>query len=82
MNIFFEKPEEQKITSQRELVEHLLNNSGDVDEMSVILNGQSYVLADSCYFGYAESIGYHYVLFSQEEADPDLAGDGEVLHVL
>ena len=54
----------------------------DVDEMSVILNGQSYVLADSCYFGYAESIGYHYVLFSQEEADPDLAGDGEVLHVL
>ncbi len=34
MNIFFEKPEEQKITSQRELVEHLLNNSGDVDEMS------------------------------------------------
>ena len=34
MNIFFEKPEEQKITSQRELVEHLLNNFGDVDEMS------------------------------------------------
>lgn len=34
MNIFFEKPEEQKITSQGELVEHLLNNSGDVDEMS------------------------------------------------
>ena len=35
MNIFFKKlEEEKKITSQRELVEHLLNSSGDVDEMS------------------------------------------------
>ena len=34
MNVLFPKEEEKKITTQRELVEHLLAGSGDVDEMS------------------------------------------------
>ena len=34
MNVLFQKEEEKKITTQRELVEHLLAGSGDVDEMS------------------------------------------------
>ena len=34
MNVLFQKEEEKKITTQRELVEHLFAGSGDVDEMS------------------------------------------------
>ncbi len=34
MNVLFQKEEDKKITTQRELVEHLLAGSGDVDEMS------------------------------------------------
>ena len=34
VNVLFQKEEEKKITTQRELVEHLLAGSGDVDEMS------------------------------------------------
>ncbi len=34
MNVLFQKEEEKKITTQRELVEHLFAGSGDVDEVS------------------------------------------------
>ena len=34
MNVLLQKEEEKKITTQRELVEHLLAGSNDVDEMS------------------------------------------------
>lgn len=34
MNIFFNYNDEKKITSRRELVEHMLNNTGDADELS------------------------------------------------
>ena len=34
MKVLFQKEEDKKITTQRELVEHLLAGSNDVDEMS------------------------------------------------
>ena len=34
MNLFFNYNDEKRITSRRELVEHMLNNTGDADELS------------------------------------------------